>query len=444
MTGVALVILKAAVAVQSQVPVLTMDEAVSIAERNTFAVRLQQTTVEKDRQAMLLALAGLGATGGFSILFTQNGQETSVSFGSGSPPVVISPFNTTTGSVSINLPLDISGNLNRLWAAGKDQYEGSRQSLEASFNDARLNARSAYLTVLRNQSLVTVAEDTLNDAKGRLDQAKLEFQQQQIARIDMERFDAQVAQSTSDLLNAQNNLELSKYALNTVLARPIMTPLQLQDVGELPTIPTDPTMIDKTAQVSRPESRSLQDQIKALALIRRAQEQGLNPSLNLGLGHNQNITTTLLNSQASSIALTATLNVPVFDSGATRARVREARQDETTAKITLEQTQLGISQEIRGAFANLQSAQARLVNADRQVKLAQEVFRLAKVRQDAGEGTYVEVIDAENTLVQARDGYVSAKYDYFTAYSQLQHGTGNDNVNLPALGAPPLAPRGNR
>jgi len=413
-----------------------MNEAVTIAERNTFAVRLQQTTVERDRQATFLALSALGPTAGLGLVYTQNGEEATVSFGSGTTPVVVSPFNTTVGTVNLNLPLDIAGNLTRLWDASKQQYEGARQSLEAAFNDARLSARSAYLTVLRNQALVVVAEDTLKDAQGRLDQAKQEFAQQQIAKIDVERFDAQAAQSTSDLINAQNNLKLSEYALNQTLARPVDTPFRLEDVETLPSIPDNQERIDKTAQVARPESRSLLDQIKALALIRRAQEAGLNPSLDLGLGYQRNVTTTLLQSEPASLAMTVTLNVPVFDSGATRARVREARQDETTAKITLQQTQLGISQEIKNSFANLESAEARLSNADRQVKLAEEVFRLAKVRQDAGEGTYVEVIDAENSLAQAKDGYVSAKYDFFQAYSQLQHGVGNDHVTEPAQGAP--------
>jgi outer membrane protein TolC len=82
------------------------------------------------------------------------------------------------------------------------------------------------------------------------------------------------------------------------------------------------------------------------------------------------------------------------------------------------------------------SAQARLTNAQRQLTLAQEVYRLAQVRQEAGEGTYIDVVDAESSLEQARDGVVSAKYDYLLAYSQLQHGVGNDKVQQPASTQP--------
>jgi outer membrane protein TolC len=63
------------------------------------------------------------------------------------------------------------------------------------------------------------------------------------------------------------------------------------------------------------------------------------------------------------------------------------------------------------------------------VALAQEVFRLAQVRRDAGEGTYVEIIDAETDLTRARNGLVSARYDYLTAYAQLQRALGRDDVS---------------
>jgi outer membrane protein TolC len=94
----------------------------------------------------------------------------------------------------------------------------------------------------------------------------------------------------------------------------------------------------------------------------------------------------------------------------------------------LEQTRLFISQDVRNAVQNLSSALARLRSAEAQRRLAEEVFRLARVRQEAAEGTYVEVIDAETSLTQARNAEVSARYDYLVAYSQLQRAVGTDTL----------------
>ena len=92
---------------------------------------------------------------------------------------------------------------------------------------------------------------------------------------------------------------------------------------------------------------------------------------------------------------------------------------------------------VRTAVANLGSAKARFENAQAQVMLAQETYRLAVVKQNAGEGTYVEVIDAQNALTQAKDGLLGAKYDYLTAYAQLQRAVGVDDISA-AVAAPSL------
>jgi outer membrane protein len=415
---------------------LTIDEAVQIAERNAFAVRIQNTTVEKERQAIALALSALGPQIGLTTTLTQAGQETLASFGPGTAPVVISPFQTGTEGLAITLPIDISGNLGRLVAASKATYDSAKRTLEASLNDARLNARTAYITVLRDKALVVVAEEAVKDAKNRLNQSELELAQKQVAKIDVDRLDAQVAQSTSDLLNANNTLALAKDSFNQTLARPIETPVELVELEQAPTVPQDVDAITKRAQSERPEARSLVDQVQALAFIRRAQEAGMNPSMSLGLNYGRNLNTSLLAGNPNSISATLGITVPLFDSGATRARVRGARQDESSAKIQLQQAQLSISVDVRSAVTNMLSAQARLNNAQRQLTLAQEVYRLAQVRQDAGEGTYIDVVDAESSLEQARNGVVSAKYDYLLAYSQLQHGVGNDRVQQPATAQP--------
>ena len=96
------------------------------------------------------------------------------------------------------------------------------------------------------------------------------------------------------------------------------------------------------------------------------------------------------------------------------------------------------AQDVRNAASNLRGARARLENATRQVALAQEVFRIAQVRQAAGAGTYVETVDAQTTLTTARNNLVRARYDVLTAYSQLQRAVGTDRLPTnPASGAQP-------
>jgi outer membrane protein TolC len=303
----------------------------------------------------------------------------------------------------------------------------SRFTLLAVYNDLRLNVRTSYYRVLSAREQVTVQTQALKDAQENLDRTKQLFAADQKAKVDVTRSEANVAQAQYDLLATQNNLQLAKNALNYALARPIETPLDVQDVVALPPVSLDVDKSIALAQQSRPEILSYLSSLEGLKNVTRATESGLNPSLSLGASYSKNLDP-FNGARATGGSASATLSIPIFDSGSTRAKVKQSRQDEVLTKTQLAQAQLGISQDVRSAVTSLTNARARLLNAQTQVALSQEVLRLAGVRRDAGEGTYVEIIDAETDLTRARNGLVSARYDYLTAYAQLQRALGRDDV----------------
>ncbi len=425
--------------IASQGDVLTIDEAVRIAESNAFAVRIQKSVIEKNRQKVAEARGNLGPQISFGSTYIRYDKELTTSFGPGTPPVTIQPIDNKTANLTMTWPLDIAGNRTRLMKASEAIKRASDLALHGTYSDTKLNVRQAYISVLRTQAITVVDEQALTDAKERLDQAQKQFDQQQVAKLDVTRFQAQVAQAQSDLIAANDNLTLAKYTLNLALARPIETQVKVADINVMPSVPNSETNLVKSAQEGRPEVVSAKQTIQALSLITRATESGMNPSLNLQVQYQRTIDAQGFSSRSQSTTGTLLLNIPIFDSGVTRARVRQARQDEVQAKISLEQTELNISQEVRNAIANLTSAKARLANANEQVKLAEEVYRLAKVKQDAGAGTYYEVVDAESQLTLARNGRVSARYDYLNSFSQLQRAVGQDDVESAAnnAGTPP-------
>ncbi|RYE98947.1 MAG: TolC family protein, partial [Oxalobacteraceae bacterium] len=100
-------------------------------------------------------------------------------------------------------------------------------------------------------------------------------------------------------------------------------------------------------------------------------------------------------------------------------------------RITLDQTRLSISQEVRTALSGLRTAEARLATATAQVGFATEVERLARIRRDAGEATFLEVVDAQTQLVIARNAEVTARYDYLASFADLQRAVGRDDVATP-------------
>lgn len=407
---------------------LTLDEAVNIAERNAFSIRLQQSAVEKNRQVLAENKGQLGPKVSITGTYTRYDKEVTSSFGPGQT-VILQPIDQKLITAALQLPIDISGNIGRIVNASKASLLASEQTLVATQNDVKLNVRRSYLSVLRAEDQVGVAQAAVTEAEERLKNARAEVAAGTKANIDVVRIEAELAQAQSNLLTAQNAVTLSKQSLNNAMGRPIETDFDTVHIEGLPAAPkANANDIDKQAQGTRPEAKALLKTQEALAYIRRAAERGMNPTLNLGINYQRNPDASGFSSRDQSTTGTLTLNIPVFDSGITRAQVKQARQDEEQAKIQLEQVRLGISLEVRQALTNLINAAARLEVADRQLKAAEENYRIAKIRLQAGEGITLEITDALQQLTQARTGQVAARYDYWTAYSELQRAVGTDDL----------------
>lgn len=406
-------------------PALTLDEAIRIAEENAFSVKASATRVEKARQQALEAQANLLPRLTAEGTYTKFDKGTTANFGPGQS-VVIQPDENKTAKFTLSFPLDISGNIGRLVRAARLSLDASKDTLQAQKNDLRLNVRTAYFRVLQAQELVRVSEDNLASARERLANAQKQFEVGAAAKIDVLRFETLVANAEAQLISANNGLRLARQAFNTVLSRPVETAFELAPVEGEPALDRQVEELVAEALRNRPELRAAQTQLEALAFVRRAEERGMNPSLGIAGVYQHNFDPGFGGRKDSALAA-ATLTVPLWDSGITRARVKAARQDEEQVAVQIEQLKLGLSLEVNQAVTNLKNAMARLEVARRQATFAAENFRLAKLRYEAGEAIQLEVLDAQAQDTQAKADLVNARYEAWAAFAALQRAVGADS-----------------
>ena len=418
-------------------PPLTVDEAVGIARDNAFGIRTANVNVNRQLGRLREIQAALGPTLGASANYTRNGRENTANFGG--QPIVTGPLVGSTASLAFSIPIDVTGNLNRSVRAQRAALDAQRDLFTAAVNDNRQNVRRAYYNALRQQGLVGVSEQTVTNVQTQLRQAEAQFNEGLIARIDVERLRALLTQYQNELLINQNALNIAKQNVNQLLARPIETPFSLVPETAVPPIPTDEERLVAEGQRERPEARAITRQVETFSILRRVAQRTLEPSLAFSIQYQRNLNPAGFNGQQDTTFALFSLSIPLVDSGATRARVQQAQADEDGARINLDSTRLSIAQEVKTALTTLRTSQARLATATAQVGYATEVERIARVRRDAGEATYLEVTDAQTQLVQARNQLVSARYDFLTAYADLQRAIGNDDVTL-APGATPATP----
>ena len=213
------------------------------------------------------------------------------------------------------------------------------------------------------------------------------------------------------------------------MSRPIETPFEVIELTEIPktAVPTDKLV--QLGQGHRPEAMSFLNTLYALGAARRYAGQEGAPSLNLTITNQQVLDPVGFSSQKETNTALLNLAIPLYDSGIARARMKQTDATINQTKNSLEQLKLNISQEVRTALTNMMNAQARQKSAVEQNELAKEVVRIARIRRDAGEGTVLEIIDAETQFTTAQDNLINSTYDYLSAFADLQRAVGADDID---------------
>ena len=123
--------------------------------------------------------------------------------------------------------------------------------------------------------------------------------------------------------------------------------------------------------------------------------------------------------------VTAAMTIPVWDWGTLRSKLHQAEYRQQTAKAMLSQEQRLQISELYAAYNEATTARIAVDASRRTAELAAESLRLINLRYEGGASTSLEVVDAENTLLTARNAYIDAQARYRAALATLQTLTGS-------------------
>lgn len=123
-------------------------------------------------------------------------------------------------------------------------------------------------------------------------------------------------------------------------------------------------------------------------------------------------------------SVAGTLNIPIWNWGASWSKVKQANLQRQQARVELSFAQRQLLADLRSFYDEVRVAHAQLETLTQSAELAAESLRLTTMRYQAGESTVLEVVDAQNTLTQARNAYDDGQLRYRTAQANLQTLTG--------------------
>ena len=329
----------------------------------------------------------------------------------------------------------------RLMAAIKAAKVTKQQALaqyQATLADTLLSVRLAYYDILLAAEQITVNETSVNLLQKELDDQQHRYDAGTVPNFNVLRAKVSVANARPPLIQAQNNYRISKNNLANLLGynlpRDIWENIPLNLSDGLDAAPYEINLPNALQQAleKRPELLALRKTEELQNLNITDASSGYKPNLSIFAGYNW------FNAQFSPpVDLTHDINGwnagaqvswDIFDGFLTHGKVIQAKAQYEKSKTAVNEEMLNVELEVRTTYSDFLEAQEVLESQKTVREEAEESLREANARADAGTGTQLDVLDAENQLTQARSTQVQALHDYDAARARFERAIGTEVV----------------
>ncbi len=399
-------------------------KCVSYALENNIRIRQQQTNSEyynnelkQARNNRLPSVTG-GLSNNFSFGKSLQGDNTYADVNS----------NTTSGSLSANIILWNNFSLRKSIDMADFNLKASLADLEKAKDDIILNVAAAYLQILFAQELVQVAEDQLAVTKLQIERTRKLVNAGSLAKGSLLEIEAQYAQEELNLVNQQNELQLSYLNLYQLLELPVSEHFKIVK-PDLPVITANKALLSSVevfgnAVQTRPEVQSAGFKLESYKEQVKVAKSGLYPTLSMGFDYYNYYNNKFTYATGGKIPLDVqlkgndqyglglNLNIPVFNKFQTRTQIKNAELQAVNQELELQNTKNVLRTEIEQAYTNALAALKKYIASNKAVESMKEAFRYTEEKFNVGMVNSVEYNQAKNNLTKASSDLAQAKYDY--------------------------------
>jgi outer membrane protein len=403
--------------------VLGLDEAVAIglAGQPSIQARLFDYAAARHRVTQALAPMLPQITGTASAARTHTTTLTTSAATGITTPVVIDRQlqDTFLAQVSLSqLLFDFGKNLAATQAARK-LADVALETLELQRHLIALAIREAYTNMNLSKRLIATAQQSYDRAQLNLRSARGFFDVGTRPKSDVVRAEVDVANARVDIIRARNAERLARAALNTAMGIDIDIPTQVQDNLVYEPIQFDRAQQRAEALRQRPENRQAKLQVDVAEAQERLAFRNFFPNLSAVAAYGA-----IRSELNPTWSVGLTLSWTMFDVGGLLGRYQESRANLDGARARLRSSELDIIQNVEQSEITAEEAQERIQAAQAAVASAEENFRLAQGRFDAGVGTILELTDAQLALTQSQNTESQALSDFRIALYRLDRALG--------------------
>ncbi len=333
--------------------------------------------------------------------------------------------NTTVASVSpaLSLPIYQGGLVGASVGAAEKRIESGRADLRSTEAQTFVDVVAAYLEVIRAQRVVELNDNQVKVLGTNLQAAKDRFEVGDLTRTDVAQSEARLAGAQSALTAAQGQLTIARENYLRVVGK---APDNLESPPLLPGLPETPDVAVDMALSNNPDLLAAKATAQAAGFdVRAAKADRLpvlsarasgtysdylgtyrNPVSVLGISSDQNQT-------SGEVGLTA--RVPLYQGGAVASRIRQTQAQQSQAMERVVLTERSVINQARAAYANLATARAVKLSSETAVSANQLALEGVKAENSVGTRDVLDVLNAEQELLNSEVSLVTAQRDEYVA-----------------------------
>jgi outer membrane protein len=312
--------------------------------------------------------------------------------------------------------------------------DGAESDEAETRNSVVFRVKQQYFTVLKAERLAEVSRESERLARDEEARAEALFQVGTVARGDVLKARARRAQTQLDRIRAYNQVKIQTEVLKQVIGVDPATPLSVEPILEQEVALPDSAASIRNALDRRPRLESAE-------ALERAAKAGVFGSWTQRLPRLTGAVSTARVKRTDEIELTGVgtqefegtstesqgelrVSMPIFDGLAIEGNIRRARGIQLEAEASRRQLELDVAVEVQQAWLGLREAAERIAVAREGLASAEEDYNFSKSRYEVGAGTFLDLLNAQVVLSQARQSLVEAQADARIAEADLERAVG--------------------
>ncbi len=414
--GLAVVLITAAAnAAEPGATKFTLMEALGIAYETNPQLAAAQAGLRATDESVAMANAkwrpNISASGTYAY------NEAKIS-GTGGMKTITHPLQ---GTIGFSQELFRGGRTYAEIGRAKANVRASRAELQATEQTVLLAAATAYMDVVRDTAIVNLRRHNVDVLRRQKDSTALEFKAGSLTRTDVAQAEARLAGAQAALTTAEGQLAISRASFGQVIGRPAesleeqpASPKALpesEDAAVNNAVRGNPALV-QAQELEKAADYAVDDAIGAM--LPEANIQG-------GYQYSQNSYASALGAGqvTQGIGVQAQINIPIYQGGGEQAAVRQAKQLHAQAQLNVSVADRQVREAVTSAWNSYQAALASITSNEATAKSNDIAFTGVSKEQRVGGRTILDVLNAQQELLNAQVAVVTSQRDATVAGFQV-------------------------